>query len=93
MAPKDKWVLICQNSKASNEKGEEETPQRYVFCTCFDLTPCYRYIETLKGTVTTKKLEELRVCLAGRPVKWIQDFLALDGLKFIFKILEDKLTN
>jgi len=31
MAPKDKWVLICQNSKASNEKGDEETPQRYVY--------------------------------------------------------------
>eukprot|EP01088_Endostelium_zonatum_P008450 TRINITY_DN2135_c0_g1_i1.p1 TRINITY_DN2135_c0_g1~~TRINITY_DN2135_c0_g1_i1.p1 ORF type:complete len:977 (-),score=329.46 TRINITY_DN2135_c0_g1_i1:20-2950(-) len=78
MTAEDKWTLITQNKKIL-EGDAEKTPAHY--------------IQSLQQTVSAKKLEDLRVALAGQPVVWVKEFIDKKGLELLFNILENKEDN
>ncbi|KAL6073930.1 Dishevelled associated activator of morphogenesis 2 [Balamuthia mandrillaris] len=78
MNNQDKWLLIVQNKeKIKQESKSDGSPKA-----CIELLK--------RGNLSVKELEELRVLLAGQPVKWIEEFLKLDGLQLLFDLLAHK---
>lgn len=82
MTPKDKWVLIQQNKMTLHSKNESQAPESLVSLLKGD-----------KSKITVKKLEDLRVLLAGQPVEWVEKFLKLGGLQLLFDLMQEKQVN
>ena len=67
-----KWTLICQSKEGPPASAKTNSAEHY--------------IELLKkDSITLKNAESLRISLGGESMAWLQKFIDMKGIVFLFE--------